>query len=368
MNISAQTIEKVVHTIGAKRVTEIEHIQSLWSGYGELVRLHLEGGETPSVIVKYILLPQSTASSHAHPRGWNTSRSHQRKLDSYQVEVNWYRHYANQCQAPVPKCLMVEQQQNEILLVLEDLTTLGYSEVHKCVGKPAILACLRWLAQFHAQYMVHAQFMSYGQMINPHGLWPTGTYWHLATRPDELSGLEDQRLKAAAEKIDVTLARCKYQTLVHGDAKLANFCFTPESHVAASTISVAAVDFQYVGGGCGMKDVSLFLSSVLDFSESQDNTKAKVQIYLDEYFSVLKQTLSELHPEIDGDDVEHQWRPLYCVAWADFQRFVKGWCPGHWKINPYTEQLTDTALHWLAKEGLAKEGVAKQRLANTTEQ
>ncbi|MGR5063485.1 phosphotransferase [Photobacterium sp. DNB22_13_2] len=351
MNIPENIIEMIAQSSGANNVAKVEQIQSLWSGYGELVRLHLDGGEVPSVIVKYILLPQSTASSDAHPRGWNTSRSHQRKLDSYQVEVNWYRDYANKCLAPVPKSLMVEQQDNEILLVLEDLAALGYNEVHKHVERPAILACLRWLAQFHAQYMVHAQFMSCRQAVKPQGLWPTGTYWHLATRPDELAVLDDLRLKAAAEQIDATLAQCQYQTLVHGDAKLANFCFTSEG------TAVAAVDFQYVGGGCGMKDLCLLLSSVLDFNESD----SQIQAYLDEYFATLKQFLSEYHPDIDGDNVEQQWRPLYSVAWADFQRFVKGWCSDHWKINPYTEQLTDTALRWLAKEGLAK-----QRLANST--
>ncbi|WEM44554.1 phosphotransferase (plasmid) [Photobacterium sp. DA100] len=345
MNIPINIIDKVAQSLGAEGVISVEHIQSLWSGYGELVRLHLAGGNVPSVIVKYILLPSSEAQSPDHPRGWNTSRSHQRKLDSYQVEVNWYRHYANRCQAPVPQCLLVEQHGNETLLVLEDLAVAGYSQVHKHIEQPSVLACLRWLAQFHAQYMVHAQFMTQGKASSTHtqGLWQTGTYWHLATRPDELAALEDQALKVAAERLDNTLAQSRYQTLVHGDAKLANFCFTPEG------CEVAAVDFQYVGGGCGMKDVCLFLSSVLDFNDSVANNEANVQGYLDQYFAALKQALHEYQPEIDGNDVEQQWRPMYCVAWADFQRFMKGWCPDHWKINPYTEQLTEAALKWLAK-------------------
>lgn len=327
MNIPSNIIEKVIQSTSANKVANVEQIQSLWGGYGELVRLHLEGGRYSSVIVKYILLPQPKD----HPRGWNTSRSHQRKLDSYQVEVNWYLDNANDCHAPVPKCLLMEQQENEILLVLEDLNTLGYCEVHKRVEQTSMLACLRWLAQFHAQYLVQ------DKAIETKGLWQTGTYWHLATRPDELDVLEDQALKAAAIQLDTILSQCKYQTLVHGDAKLANFCFTPEG------TAVAAVDFQYVGGGCGMKDVSLFLSSVLDFSESVERNQRKVEGYLDEYFVALKQALSDYHSEIDSDDVERVWRPLYCVAWADFQRFIKGWSPGHWKINSYTESLVEQA-------------------------
>ncbi|MBC7001475.1 aminoglycoside phosphotransferase family protein [Photobacterium sp. BZF1] len=343
MNIPTKIIEKVALSVGAVGVASVEHIQSLWSGYGELVRLHLDGGGRPSVIVKYILLPTATSQTANHPRGWNTSRSHQRKLDSYQVEVNWYRHYANHCQAPVPKCLLVEQHDNEILLVLEDLAVTGYSHVHKSIEQHSLLACLHWLAQFHAQFMVGVGSIALGKPSDPdcRGLWPTGTYWHLATRPDELAVLEDQTLKSAAEQLDTILSQNNYQTLVHGDAKLANFCFTPEGN------AVAAVDFQYVGGGCGMKDVCLFLSSVLDFSESVANNEAKVEAYLEGYFSALKQALLEYHPQIDGNDVEQQWRPLYCVAWADFQRFMKGWCPDHWKINTYTERLSQEALQSL---------------------
>lgn len=70
------------------------------------------------------------------------------------------------------------------------------------------------------------------------------------TRPDELSAMKPSHLKGAAEAIDSKLNQCKFQTIVHGDAKVANFCFTPDSK------SIAAVDFQYVGSGCGMKDVA----------------------------------------------------------------------------------------------------------------
>ena len=75
--------------------------------------------------------------------------------------------------------------------------------------------CLFWLATFHATFMNNSA----------EGLWDVGTYWHLATRPDELASMEDGKLKNAAAAIDQMLNNCKFQTLVHGDAKLANFCF-----------------------------------------------------------------------------------------------------------------------------------------------
>ena len=43
----------------------------------------------------------------------------------------------------------------------------------------------------------------------------------------------------------------------------------------------------------------------------------------------------------EGQEIEREWRPMYRIAWADFHRFIKGWSPGHWKINSYSERITD---------------------------
>ncbi|MFT5881016.1 MAG: thiamine kinase-like enzyme, partial [Moritella sp.] len=179
-------------------------------------------------------------------------------------------------------------------------------------------------AYFHAQHMA----------MDPTGLWDRGSYWHLATRPDELAALTDPALKQAAPLLDQTLRASRFQTLIHGDAKLANFCFTADGG------RVAAVDFQYVGRGCGMKDVILLLSSCLPFQQCEHTVPG----LLDHYFSVLQQALGKYQPQVSQQAVEDEWRPLYCIAWADFQRFIKGWCPEHWKINSYTEGLTQQAL------------------------
>ncbi len=221
----------------------VDVIQSLWGGYGELVRLTFS---QRSIIVKHVQLPKPSE----HPRGWNTDRSHQRKLHSYQVEVSWYQHFSQQAdeRCRIPQGLKCFQNENEWLIVMEDLTLAGYPNVMKSAGKAQLKACLEWLANFHARYIG----------VHHDALWKTGTYWHLDTRPDELAVLQDARLKKRAGLIDQTLKQARFQTLIHGDAKLANFCFNSQNS------AVAAVDFQYVGHGCAMKDVALFMSSAVD--------------------------------------------------------------------------------------------------------
>ena len=330
MPLSDQNLAAILQTVGASSIRSIESVQSLWSGYGEIVRLNLEAGASSSVIVKWIDPP-----THAnHPRGWNTDMSHQRKLQSYQVEMAWYQHWAQRCNiySRVPRCLFAGPLGSGQVIVMEDLDAAGFSERRDEVNRQDIEHCLLWLASFHA--------WSLGE--TPEGLWPIGTYWHLATRPDEYAAMQNTQLKDAASLIDTALSACLFKSLVHGDAKLANFCFSPVG-VSASEVAVAAVDFQYVGGGCGMKDVAYFLGSCLDERqcfEQQDEL-------LDFYFMALTAKVSIIHPAIDSRALEVEWRGMYALACTDFTRFLSGWLPEHWKLNGYTESLAEQAFDQL---------------------
>ena len=294
-----------------------EQIQSLWSGYGEILRIGLTGGRRDSVVVKHVRPPGAAD----HPRGWNSDASHQRKVKSYQVETAWYRDWSSRCSTlcRVPEFLAHESRDGEILIVMEDLDASGFPASLDSVDWPQIDTCLRWLANFHATFM--------GE--KPAALWPVGTYWHLDTRADELAALEDAPLKAAARPIDRKLNNARYQSFVHGDAKLANFCFSEDG------TQVAAVDFQYVGGGCGIKDVAYFVGSCLDERSCQELEPR----LLDCYFTHLSTALELHRPSVDTAAVIDEWRGLYHLAWTDFHRFLKGWSPGHWKINSYSERL-----------------------------
>lgn len=307
----------ILQSTGASSLIEQEVIQELWSGYGKIQRIGLQNAAVESVVVKHVQVP----SYNNHPRGWNTDIGHQRKLKSYQVETTWYNTYSQHSAARLPQCLAFETHEEEVLMVLEDLDVAGYPIRKRALSWEEIQACLAWLAQFHASYLGQA----------PDGLWEVGTYWHLGTRPQELAALKDRRLKEAALAIDARLNSCTYQTFVHGDAKLANFCFGNDGQVAG-------VDFQYVGGGCGMKDVAYFIGSCLN---ERDCERLEAQI-LDTYFAQLQSELPERNIALEAE-----WRSLYRVAWADFHRFLKGWSPGHWKLNSYSERVTAEVINTL---------------------
>ena len=300
---------------------EVEIIQSLWSGYGKISRYKLKGSTLHSVVVKHISLNES----NNHPRGWNTDYAHNRKVKSYQVETSWYQQWNQHCSEPCRTAKFIGSftQESEQWIILEDL------DVHFPIRKQQldlsqVKTCLHWLASFHGTFMSR----------EPEGLWKIGTYWHLDTRPEEFEKIEHKELKLKARHIDDLLKGCTYQTIVHGDAKLANFCFSKSGE------EVAAVDFQYVGGGCGMKDVAYFLGSCLSNAQCETETEA----LLDFYFSALEKALVNSTIEIDFKKLEQEWRKMYPIAWTDFTRFLLGWMPSHEKVNDYSLKLMKSVL------------------------
>jgi len=202
--------DRILACTGASRVVRVDTIQELWSGYGQIERYSLEthevagGREASSVIVNICLILED--------------------LDL---------HYPNR------------------------FTTLSFEQ---CI------ACVHWLAKFHAQYLHHPG----------NSLWPIGTYWHLDTRADEFAAMPASELKDAAASISQRLNHCTYKTLVHGDAKVANVCF-PKTNG-----DVAFVDFQYVGKGCGMSDLAYFLGSCLSSEQCHRHASALLDVYFAE--------------------------------------------------------------------------------------
>ncbi len=343
-------------------VVSADTVQSLWSGYGRILRIRLRDAAVESLIVKQVEPPDDVE----HPRGWAGDAGRARKLRSYEVERCFYTDWCPDGGGShrTAKCHSAERTTKGWRFLLEDLDAAGFDGRARSLNREQLDRCLEWLASFHARFLGR----------EPTGLWPVGTYWHLATRSEELAAMEDPELQGAAPVLDSILNGCRFQTLVHGDAKVANFCFGAEG--------VAAVDFQYVGGGCGIKDVAYFLGSCLDESECE----SEAEEHLETYFGFLgrelraratgaglggmreRSTVGGLEvdpdpnpdpdpdpdpnpdpnpdpdPKLHPESVIGEWRSLYPAAWADFHRFLVGWAPGHWKIHEYTRRMTREAL------------------------
>lgn len=321
MQLSDRFTKTIISATAAKSIQTHELIQSLWGGYGKLFRVTLGGSAYQTVVVKHVRLPKKEKKDI----------SHLRKIRSYEVETAFYKHWSHRCQEDcrIPICLATDAQSDEVLLVLEDLDAAGFYSRRSQISFKEIITCVRWLANFHATFMNE----------KPSHLWKIGTYWHLATRPEEIAALKDKPLKDAAAAIDSVLNACRFTTFVHGDAKLANFCFSKDGG------QVAAVDFQYVGGGCGMKDLAYLMDSCLQGKECERYEQQILQIY----FESLRQALKQQKKELDTDALEAEWRAMYAYAWADFYRFLKGWSYEYWGGTGYSEKLCKDVIQQLKK-------------------
>jgi len=359
-----------------EKVSLGQRVQSLWSGYGEIVKFELtpslsqasssSNAKLPtSVVVKWVNPPERVV----HPRGWQSDIAHQRKLSSYQVEMNAYRLF-NQTRKlenwpsnlNIPYCHQAyyDQKSCQQVLLLEDLDASGFPLRYDSLTETQILPCIDWLASFHAFFLQDFakpdnrrmpshlpqgfenkvdNFATCSQGLpKPFGLWPIGSYWHLATRPDEWQKMPESKLKQKAAALDKKLNNLRFKTLIQGDAKVANFCFSKKSQ--ADGMKVAALDFQYTGIGCGMKDFIYLLGSCLSESECQTHWGQ----LLDAYFVKLKMCLAELNSELEIKALEQEWRFAFELAWADFQRFLEGWSPTHKKNTSFSRALTASAL------------------------
>lgn len=321
VKLPASAYRFVCDRTGATVIHSATAMQELWGGQGSLLRVSSNSPRHSSCVLK-LVTPDREAQ---HPRGWSGQRSYERKAQSYRVERYWYEHYANRCHArcKVPTSLGTHADEHASFILLEDLSPT-FPALCSQLTISEVQVCLKWLAEFHANFLADS-----GE-----GLWEEGCYWHLSTRPDEFAAMEAGPVKEAAELLDQKLKGARFQTLVHGDAKVANFCFN-------ETMSeVAAVDFQYVGRGCGMKDVAYFLGSCLSDTQCAAN---ETQL-LNHYFLCLHTAIDNALDAQSKQQLEEEWRYLYPIAWTDFYRFLLGWMPGHAKIHSYTLSLCRRSL------------------------
>ncbi|MGI2258206.1 phosphotransferase [Shewanella sp. GXUN23E] len=314
-------------TLTTNKIDFVESIQSLWRGYGELFRIRLDG------------LPLCVKFIHTN-RSHDSTFDQQRKALSYQVEINWYRQSSARIwlNLPrIPECYDVINTDAGVFILMQDLKSTGYRFQSAYNDIEFAKNTIEWLAIFHACFMldtkmtplpglsaplalVEAEFSHW-----PCGIWRCGSYWHLATRPEEFHRTQGI-LKHYAALWDNQLNQARFQTIIHGDAKAENFGINHANQVAG-------VDFQYVGAGCGIRDVSYFLDSILSEQGLQQHASTLVEHYL----KVLTAQLRDHFSDEQLAALAGEYRQLFAVSWADFQRFLAGWQDPVARISNYSK-------------------------------
>jgi hypothetical protein len=79
---------------------------------------------------------------------------------------------------------------------------------------------------------------------------------------------------------------------------------------------------------------------------TEDGCQLYENSILDFYFKTLLAFLPNLELK-EKVDLEQEWRALYPVAWADFNRFLLGWMPGHQKLHAYALSKNEEAFGYL---------------------
>lgn len=96
----------------------------------------------------------------------------------------------------------------------------------------------------------------------------------------------------------------------------------------------------------GVRDLAYLLGSCLSEQELQAFADQLLNYYFIELFESLrlKHGAREFSSELEKD-ISREWRRLWPVCFADFERFLNGWSPGGgWQRSGYTKRMTNQVI------------------------
>ena len=324
---------------------------SLWAGYGSITEVTI----SPPTKDAASRAPQNRLIlKRVSPPEKGCGESHARKVRSYNVEAAFYADGGPavalaRAGVPVPTPLAVSSKGREIEMLLTDLRVTHPLRFGRGSFDEAV-AGLKLLAKIHAAFW---------ESPLPDGLWPEGSYWRLDTRMDELAQTDDPRVVRSARAIDLRLRgiirrdggggggreerRVARRTLVHGDPKGDNLLLSEpgSSGAAPPAITAAAYDFQYCGGGLGVRDVAYFLCSAVDSRTLGAREDDLVAAYHAALLEGIRARGGGGGKEGGGDGSSSCSYPLEALrddldlAVADYSRFMAGW--GYWGNSSWAE-------------------------------
>ncbi|KAJ0401365.1 hypothetical protein ATCC90586_000972 [Pythium insidiosum] len=276
-----------------------------------------------------------------------SERQWTRDFASYHNEAFVYQHLHSELSAhgismipPVAVVFDHGEAPRDCLVLLDDVLRGSPRRLLSldCLGKEDAKTLLRFLAKLHAAPLADKRLLA---LAEKH-LWPQGAWWTLAKRgveelqhaPEVWRGvlaafrgvLENDfavaitpALEALGERMVAHAAYVSEQlfgetaapkTLIHGDAKTANFFFD-----ASTRQEVTAFDWQWTGLGLGALDVANLLNTSVAIDALDDGTETEL---LESYLSALRQELEQ-----GGHPLEyslHELRRHYQLATLEYAR------------------------------------------------
>lgn len=207
----------------------------------------------------------------------------QRRRESYAVERWFYADAANRVRSAnlfIPKLLASDLDGSKpwpAFCILMNDVSQQYPHHPDFLSKDLAACALKWIAKFHALFWGESSTTWRRNLWDRGAFWTTksvgtegvstawtGTMRYLEQKHPEYMTANTKSLGRRIEKAGAAIAHLlakesagsRYATLIHGDYKAANLFFQDDLE---SADSVAAVDFQFTGGGLGVEDVAYLL-------------------------------------------------------------------------------------------------------------
>jgi aminoglycoside/choline kinase family phosphotransferase len=227
--------------------------------YGQLKRVTLEYDREEAGAPRSLIAKFSSA----------TQAMRQQAIPSYQREVHFYRHLAQQTKLPTPNCYYadINSETGEHVLLLQDLAPAqSGSRIEGCSIEHAKLA-VHHIASFHAtwwQSPLLEQLEWIPREVTPdrsslheeYQRWWSLFYEQVKDRlPDSLKVI-GERLGEQRAMLRQQLFGSSPQTLIHRDFQADNLIFGTQK----GGVPFAVVDWQFLSRGRGIWDVAYFLS------------------------------------------------------------------------------------------------------------
>jgi len=233
----------------------------------------------------------------------------------------------------VPQLMGISEEDDGVMIVMNDLGAHGkyYTKRGNQLTMEEGRALLSWLAKFHAVHWRAAD--------PPQGLWNEGSFWQLGTRQDELDDLEEEWVQCGldrrrAKEIHELITKTRFRTVIHGDAKAANFFFFAGQGDAP--LEIGGYDFQYCGMATPLRDVAYLLCCSIQGHLIHENEEDLLSHYYTELTKALR-------PEDAEEYTMRELQEMYNLCVVDLARFMSG---SRWWGN--IDYIEDKARKWLS--------------------